>query len=376
VKLTFLRIWNLVLKEFIQFLRDWLMTAFILTLPALQLALLAQATGSRIAHLDVAVLDLDRSTASRRLTTTLDNRRELDVRYRPAALSDARDLLDRGQATLAVVISPGFAADLADATRAPDIQLVVDASNTVPASHALRAARSAVAAFVEENRFPGTWPQDPSSVVELRTTVRFNPTLDFRFFSIPAQVGFIVYQVTLTVSSVGLARERELGTLEQLMVMPLRRVELVVGKAIPALIVGALNFALMLALAVWGFGVPLRGSLLLLFLLTLLFVVVEIGYGILISSLARTQQQAILLVFVLAMVDMTFSGYMVRVKYLPALLRAVAQVVPFRHYLVIIRGVMLKGAGLDALWPHAAAMGLMGVLVMLVAVRSLSRSLD
>jgi len=151
---------------------------------------------------------------------------------------------------------------------------------------------------------------------------------------------------------------------------------LVIGKAIPALIIGALNFGLMLAVAVWGFGVPLRGSLLLLFLLTLLFVVVEIGYGILISGLARTQQQAILLVFVLAMVDMTFSGYMVRVKHLPALLRAVAQVVPFRHYLVIIRGVMLKGSGLGALWPHAAAMGLMGILVMLVAVRSLSRSLD
>jgi ABC-2 type transport system permease protein len=376
VKLVLLRIWNLVLQELIQSLRDWLMTAFILTLPALQLALLAQATGSGIAHLDVAVLDLDRSTASRRLAVALDNRRELDVRYHPAALSDARDLLDRGQVTLAVVISPGFAADLADASCPPSIQLIVDASNTVPASNALRAARGAVAAFAEGSRFSGTWSQDPTSVVELRTTVHFNPTLDFRYFSIPAQVGFIVYQVTLTVSSVGLARERELGTLEQLMVMPLRRVELVIGKAIPALIIGALNFGLMLAVAVWGFGVPLRGSLLLLFLLTLLFVVVEIGYGILISGLARTQQQAILLVFVLAMVDMTFSGYMVRVKHLPALLRAVAQVVPFRHYLVIIRGVMLKGSGLGALWPHAAAMGLMGILVMLVAVRSLSRSLD
>jgi ABC-2 type transport system permease protein len=158
--------------------------------------------------------------------------------------------------------------------------------------------------------------------------------------------------------------------------MPLRRIELLVGKAIPAMIIGALNFLLMLAVAVFGFGVPMRGSLPLLFTLTLLFVVTEIGYGIFISGIARTQQQAILFVFVLAMVDMTFSGYLVRVKNLPMTLQVIAQVVPFHHYLTIVRGVMLKGAGLDALWPHAVAMLLMGLLVTSVAVRNLSRSLD
>jgi len=206
--------------------------------------------------------------------------------------------------------------------------------------------------------------------------VRFNPTFNFRYFSIPAQVGFIIYQVTLTVASIGLARERELGTLEQLIVMPLRRIELVIGKAIPALLIGVLNFLLMLAVAVFVFQVPMRGSLSLLFLLTLLFVTVEIGYGILISGIARTQQQAILLVFVLAMVDMAFSGYMVRVKHLPAVLQAIANMIPFHHYLTIIRGVMLKGAGLDVLWPQAAAVLLIGLLVTAVAVRNLSRSLD
>jgi len=160
------------------------------------------------------------------------------------------------------------------------------------------------------------------------------------------------------------------------MVVPLRRIELVIGKAIPALVIGALNFLFMLAVAVFAFHVPLRGSLLLLFALTLLFIITEIGYGIFISGIARTQQQAILFVFVLAVVDMTFSGYMVRIKNLPAVLQAVAQVVPFRHYLAIVRGVMLKGAGLDVLWPHAAAMLLMGLLVTAVAVRNLSRSLD
>ncbi|MBE9471238.1 MAG: ABC transporter permease [Chloroflexi bacterium] len=368
-----MRIWNLVLKEFIQFRRDWLMTTFIITLPILQLVLLAQATGSRISNLHVAVLNHDRSSASRRLVTALDNRRELAVRHYLATLADTHRCLDQGEATVVVIIPAGFAADMADVSRTPQVQLIADASNNIPALVAISAARGAIAAFVRETGFFG---KNPVSTIDLRTTVCFNPTFNHKFFTVPAQVGFIVYQVTLTVASIGLARERELGTLEQLMVMPLRRIELVIGKAIPALVIGALNFLSMLAIAVFGFHVPLRGSLLLLFALTLLFIVAEIGYGMLISSIARTQQQAILLVFVLAMVDMTFSGYLVRVKNLPVALLAIAQVVPFRHYLTIIRGVMLKGAGLDTLWPHAAAMLLMGLLVTAVAVRNLSRSLD
>jgi len=370
-----MRIWNLVLKEFIQFSRDWLMTGFILSLPVFQLFLLAQATGSRISNLPLAVLDLDRSSASRQLVAALDNRRELDVCCYPATLADTHRLLDRGEATLVAVIPAGFAADLANVSRRPKVQFVADASNSIAGRIALGAARGAVSAFTAD-LFAGREGGAPSPAVDLRVKVRFNPEFDLRFFSIPAQVGFIVYQLTLTISSIGLARERELGTLEQLMVMPLRRIELIVGKAIPALVIGALNFLLMLSVAVFLFDVPMRGSLALLFFFTLLFIVAEIGYGILISAVARTQQQAILIVFVLAMVDMAFSGYLVRLKNLPMTLQVIAQAAPFSHYLTIIRGVMLKGAGLDVLWPHAAAMLLMGLLVAAAAVCSLSRSLD
>ena len=377
-----LRIWNLILKEFIQFFRDWLMTVFILTLPVLQLVLLAHTTGSRVSALPAAVLDLDRSSASRQLFAALNARRELDVCHYPPTLTDTRRLIDQGQAALAVIIPAGLAADLADFSRTPRVQVVVDGSSKVPALHALNAARDTLADFAVEHSsapLPGRTAARGSTAdrpVDLRTTIRYNPTLNTRFFTVPAQVGFIVYQVTLVVASIGLTRERERGTLEQLMVVPLRRVELFIGKAIPALLVGALNFLLMLAVAVFVFEMPMRGSLPLLFVLTLLFIVAEIGYGMFISVFARTQQQAILFVFVLAMVDMTFSGYLVQVKHLPAALQAIAQVVPFHHYLIIIRGVMLKGAGMDVLWPHAAAMLLTGLLVTAIAVRNLSRHLD
>jgi ABC-2 type transport system permease protein len=376
------RIGTLVLKEFIQFGRDWVMTAFILTLPVLQLTLLAQATGSGIYDLCVAVLDRDHSSASRRLVTALDAHRRLRVCHYPETVAETHHMLDQGEATLAVIIPFGFASDLASIARVPGVQLIADGSNNIPASHALSAARETIGAVGASRVAPpmGGWPegyeQGATSPVELRTTVRFNPELNVKFFTVPAQVGFIVYQVTLVVAAIGLARERELGTLEQLIVIPLRRLELVIGKAIPALVVGTVNFLLMLGVAVFAFHLPMRGSVPLLLILTVLFILTEIGYGVLISGLARTQQQAILFVFVLAMVDMAFSGYMVRVKNLPGALQAIAQVVPFRHYLAIIRGVMLKGVGLDVLWPHAAAMAILGVVVTSVAARNLNRSLD
>jgi ABC-2 type transport system permease protein len=373
-----LRIGNLVRKELIQLRRDWALTAFILTLPVLQLVLLAQSTSASIDNLSVALLDRDHSSASRRLAQALGNRDELQLRHFPATLAEARHLLDRGDAVLAVVIPEDFSSALARPGEQPAVQLVADAGNDLIAGIALSAARQALIGFAREETqlLQRQSAGNRAAGIDLRTTVRYNPTFDVKLFALPAQVGFIVYQVTLTVASIGLARERELGTLEQLMVMPMNRLELVTGKAIPALIVGTLNFLLMLGVAVFGFGVPMRGSLGLLLGLTVLFVTAEIGYGVFISGVARTQQQAILLVFVLAMVDMAFSGYMVPIRNLPMPLQVIARVVPLRHYLTMMRGVMLRGAGLDALWPHAVAVVLMGLLVTAAAVRNLSRSLD
>jgi ABC-2 type transport system permease protein len=298
----------------------------------------------------------------------------LEIHGFATSVDEAGRRLDRGDAILAVVIPEDFSDALARRTSAPSVQIIADGSNDLMADIALGAAREALTSFARDEAAGSSG--SAVSLIDLRATVRFNPAFDVKLFTVPAQVGFIVYQVTLAVAAIGLARERELGTLEQLMVMPLKRLELVVGKAVPALIVGMVNFLLMLAVAMWGFGVPLRGSLWLLFALTVLFVAAEIGYGLFISSIARTQQQAILLVFVLAMVDMAFSGYLVPIKNLPEGLRLVARIVPLRHYLTIMRSVMLRGGGWSALWPHAAAMVAVGVLVTVLAVRNLSRRLD
>ena len=369
-----LRIRNLIRKELIQLGRDVVLTAFIITLPVVQLVLLAGSTGSSIVGLDVVAVDRDRSGASRRALEALGNKEELEMWGAAVPLAEAHRLLDRGDAILMVVIPEDFSTALTRPTERPSIQLIADGSNDLVADIALGAAREALSDFARDE--VGLSRGTSASLIDLRTTVRFNPTFDVRLFTVPAQVGFIVYQVTLTVASIGLARERELGTLEQLIVMPLTRLELVVGKALPALLLGVVNFLSMLAVAVWGFGVPVRGSLWLLLGLTLVFVLAEIAYGIFISAMAHTQQQAILIVFVLAMVDMAFSGYLVPIKNLPSVLRVIARAVPLHHYLTTLRSVMLRGAGFREVWVHAVMMLVAGSLVALFAIRNLSRRLD
>ncbi|MBN1955522.1 MAG: ABC transporter permease [Anaerolineae bacterium] len=369
-----LRISNLVWKEIIQFIRDRMMAAFIFMLPILQLMLMAQATGTRIGNLSVAVLDLDHSRVSRQLIAQLDNRQELNVRYFATTEQELQQMLDRGQIDAGVILPRGLALELDGVGRTAQVHMIVDGSNSIVGSVAMSAAGSALLEYGQEmleERGETTQP-----LIDLNVVTYYNPAYETRPFTIPAQLGFITYQITLAVASLGLARERELGTLEQLVVAPLSRLELVIGKAAPALIVAGSNFLLLLGVAIHIFAVPMRGSMAILLGMTTLFIASEIGWGVLISAASRTQQQAILLVFILAIVDVTFSGYLVPVKNLPGPLRLVALVVPLYHYMIIVRAVMLKGAGLATLWPHAVALVGLGAAILGISARGVSRRLD
>jgi ABC-2 type transport system permease protein len=369
-----LRIGNVIVKELIQFGRDRILTLFILLAPALQLLLLAQAIERGINEQPVVILDLDRSYQSRRLITNLDNAEELRVQFQVDSPDDMRQLLDEGRARLAVVIPAGFAQELASPSSTQSIQVVADATNTIAASITMSAASGVVSRFAAD-LVAGRGIVVPE-FIDFRTNVRFNPTMDVRAYSIPAQLGFITYQVTLAVAALGLARERELGTLEQLMVTPLRRFELTVGKGVPAIAIGGGNFFVMWIISLVVFQVPMNGSPLLLAALTLLFITTEVSWGLVISAVSRTQQQAILFVFIQAMVDMTFSGFMVPVKNMPAVLQAISHFVPLQHYLSIVRSIMLKGAGLSELWPNVLALILLSLGMGLIALRSVSRRLE
>ncbi len=368
------RIGNLIWKELLQLARDRLLTTFLFVLPMLQLLLLARATGRGIKEQPLVVLDLDRSAVTRELVLRMNQREELAV---TRFVEDERALdaaLEQGTARAGVIFPLGFAADLADPARTATVRVVVDGSSDTVAGIVQSAVETVFADYTRQYLAArGLRPEPP---VDLRIVTYYNPTYNVRPFTIPAQVGFIIYQITLAFASLGLARERELGTLEALIVTPLSRTEIVLGKAIPAFLIGLVNFLVLVAVARWGFHVPMRGSFLLLLALTVPFLLAEIGWGVIISSISRTQQQAILFVFILAMIDLTFSGYLVPVKNLPMGLGLIARGVPMYHYLTVIRAVMLKGAGLADLGLHGLALVLLAAVILFGAVHRVSRRLD
>ncbi|MBN1656934.1 MAG: ABC transporter permease [Anaerolineae bacterium] len=373
-----LRIRNVIQKELIQFWRDRLLAAFVLLAPALQLVLMAQAIESGINEQPVVILDQDRTPLSRQLIVDLDNSEALRVRYYVDSDEAVRHLLDAGSVRLAVIIPAGFARGVSrlamPSSPGATVQIITDATNTVAASIAIGGTSTVLTKF-SSTVAAGHGLVVPE-LIDFRTNVRFNPSLNFRNYSVPAQVGFITYQIALAVAALGLARERELGTLEQLMVTPLRRLELTVGKGLPAVAIGSLNFVLMWLIARLVFNVPMAGSLLLLLTLTLLFLTAVVGWGVVLSALSRTQQQAILFVFIQAMVEITFSGFMVPLANMPPFLRFAARFFPLQHYLVIVRGITLKGASLPELWPNALALALLALVTWAAAFWRAARRIE
>jgi len=355
------RIWQLAFKEFIHFSRDRLMTPFILLGPLLQLVLMAWATSRDVEHLSLVVFDQDRSQISRALVTAVTNAGTLDVTARPDSLGETQRLIEGGKATVALLIPPGFAAELEAANSVPQLQVIIDGSNMIASRTVRQAIEGAVAEWGQKLAFQWGGARDAGMPIDLRMMARFNEELEYGLYAIPAELGFVVYMVTLLVAAIGIARERELGTLEQLLVTPVTSLELIIGKAIPAMVIAYVDFLLLLPLTVWGFNVPSRGSVWLLLSLTLLFITVELGWGIMISAIARDQQQALLFVFLLAMTEMVFSGYMVPVDNMPSLLRAASNLFPIKHYLIIVRHIMVKGVALPHIWVEAAALIVLGI---------------
>jgi len=378
------RIWQIMIKEFIQFRRDRLLTLFLLTFPALQLILVARVAGSDIVNLPLALLDQDKSQVSRGIGQALDNAPELALYYVPTSLAELEQLFDQGRATIGIVIPPGFAAGLAEANSSPQIQIIADGSNTYAGRAGLSTAEGVINTYLYRFLSHSSSARLAASqyastlvpLLELKTTTRFNQTLNRHYYTIPAQFAFIVYQVTVVVAALGLVRERELGTLEQLIVTPVRRIELLSGKAIPAVIIGLVEFMGMFLIMLGLFHLPMRGSWGLLLLLSTLFIIAEVNWGMMVSALARTQQQAILIIFPLAMTELSLSGYLVPVENMPLGLRLMANFSPIQHYIIILRSIMLKGANLAALWPHVLALILLAAGVVYLSQRNLARRFE
>ncbi|HJX38377.1 MAG TPA: ABC transporter permease [Anaerolineae bacterium] len=374
------RIFNLVVKDLQQFLRDRVLLIFVLVGPTFQLMMMGQATASDIEHLPTAIVDGDRTSDSRALTVALDNLDALDVTHYLEGEPEAGPLLDRGEISIAVVIPAGFASSLDSPSERAKVQLLVDGSQILGAYAALSAAEGAIAKMgsdvaLERLQSSGTsGPRVPT--LDLRTTARFNEEMNHSYYLLPSQLSLIVLIVTLLVSSVGIVRERETGTLEQLMVTPLRRVELIVAKATLPTIVAFVDFVAMLAMTVLVFGLPIRGSIALLLAVTLVFIMVQQTWGLVISAVSATQQQAVLLVFMMGILSVAFSGYLVAVQNMPVVMQLVSNLFPISHYLSMLRAIMLKGATITHIGPQLSALALLGVANLVISVRSFRKQLE
>jgi len=372
------RIWTLAAKELIQLWRDKMILIFVFFGPVTELALVAWATSGDIDHLPTAVVDRDHSPASRALVQALENTGTFDADYFMPAETQAQDLVDTGTVLVALFIPPGFEETLIAAREPAQLQVILDGADPSAARTAAGSAEQAIAAFAQEAALQRLGPMAShwGEVIELDVRVWFNEELKTSHYEVPSELGFMLVGVALMLASLGIARERELGTLEQLMVTPLRSTELIFGKALPVLFLSYLNFLLMLGLVVFAFGIPMRGSWALLLTIAFFYLLIEMVWGLMISAVSRTQVQALLLAFMLMMIEVVFSGYAFPVENMPWLLQGIANFVPIKHWLLILRGILLKGAGVDVFWRELLSLAALGVAINVATIFFLRRRLE
>jgi len=371
------RIWSLVIKEFIHLINDWWMPAFMLFGGALELLAVGWATSRPITNLPLMVLDRDQSAASRAVVTALENTGTFALEGQVADMDVIQDALDRGQINAAVIIPPDFDNDMASLTGRPTLAILLNGAESIPATAALRAVEGAVSDMGQRITLArlGLGPDDFAGF-EPSLRVWFNETLSEALYTTPAELGLMLEFTVLLFAALSFSRERELGTLEQLLVMPFSALEIIIGKAIPVVLVGFFDFVLMLSMVHFAFGVPVRGSLPLLLILAFGYLLVELSKGMVISVMSRTQHQAFLLVMMIGMADFMFTGYAAPVESMPQIVQWVANVIPAYHWLTIMRGILLKGAGLEVLWPNVLALAVLGLVSGTFSLRYVRRALD
>ncbi len=342
---------NLAWKEILQLWRDRVLLAFLIVAPFLQLFLIAEATGSGVRSVKLAVWDQDQSQLSQDLIRTLDNSEAFRLVARASSYAQVERLINDGNASAALIIPPDFSRALMRSDARATLNVIVDGTNVIVALYVLGDIEGAVNDVLHQLLAEVGLPLDAAGI-DLKVENAFNPTLFVRWSTLTAQLPFITYQVVLVVAAVGFVRERELGTMEQLIVTPISRLQLMLGKGLMALGVGIVNYGVLYVTLTQGFHLPMRGNLLLFTWLGLLFIVTEIGVGTLISIVTRSQQQAILIVFLLAILEVTYSGFIVPTENMPVFMQAAATVSPLQHFIAITRHVFLKGSTLPMMVDH------------------------
>lgn len=372
------RLRRMLVKEFLQVFRDPRMRAIIFFIPVFQTLVFGYAVTTDAKYVPTAICDLDGSVESRDLAAHFVRSGVFEVSGRVSDLREAQGMLDRGEVQVVLHMAPGFGADLG-AGRPARLQVLLDGTDSNIAGIALqyagriarRFSQEALAARQAKRRGPG--PLAP--VVEVRTRAWYNENLESRNFFVPGVIALLVSLVTLLLTSMAIVREKEIGTMEQIMVTPISRWEFILGKTIPFALIALVDMALVAAVGTIWFAVPFRGSFWLLALSTAVYILTTLGVGLFLSTVSATQQQAMMSTFFFFFPAMLLSGFVFPIANMPEAIQWVTYLDPIRYFLVILRGIFLKGSGLAILWPHLLALLAMGVAIFALSVQRFKKTL-
>ena len=363
------RVGFLVWKELIELRQDPRLFGIVVLAPILQLFMLGYAATTDVRNVPVVVADADRSAASRDLIARFEASPNFTVIGIVTGTNEIDPYLERGRAWMALSIPAGYGETLG-AGRPETVQVVADGSDANSTNIGLGYATSLIAAYAQQ--LAGARAGGGGGAgggIDARVRVWFNARLESRDFMIPGVLALLLMMITTNLSAMGIVREKELGTLEQLNVTPLKRWELVLGKLLPYALVGMIDVFLVMGVALLWFQIPLRGSIWLLLALNLVFLLSTLGLGLFVSTISSTQQQAMMTTIFFFLTPMIYlSGFVFPIENMPRVIQWVTYLMPLRYFLVIVRSIFLKGVGLETLWPQALALTAWGAAILTLAI--------
>jgi len=379
---------NITLKELLQLLRDKRMFPLILIAPVLQLLIYGYAATFDIENIATGVLDRNRSSESREYLRRFFNSRYFRAVLYAEDFEGIRAGLDSGKITAALVIPPDFARDVKKDAGAK-VQMIIDGTNSNEATLAANYAANISQRYAMENLYvQARISGNPDflkaaeraaagdMLVDDRLRIWYNPSLRSRNFMVPGVIALILLIMTSIMTAMSMVREKEIGTMEQLIVTPVKSVNLILGKLIPFIGIGILDVTIILVAAIFWFKIPVRGSIPLLFGLSGLFLLSTLGLGLLVSTFCRTQQQAMITTFFFIMPMILLSGFIFPIANMPQWIQYLTYLMPVRYFLVIIRGIILKGVGMDVLWPQVYPLAVFGGLMILLCILRFRKRAD
>lgn len=373
------RLISLIRKEFIQIWRDPRTLILVMILPVMQLFLMGYAATNDVRNVPLAVFDQDKSPASRALLDAYKAADYFHLAFDVDSEKELRILIDSGKARAGLIIPPDYSKRL-EKYGSAQVAFVLDGSDPTVASTSLSAAQligqEHATRILAEKLMRSSQVEEPRSAIEVRTQVWYNPDLVSAYYMIPGVIGMILYALTSILSASSIVRERERGTIEQLIVTPIRPWELVVGKLLPYIIIAYLNTLEVMIIGSWWFKVPIRSDLSIIMALSGIFLLSSLGIGLLASTIANTQQEAMLVVWMTLLPSIFLSGFFFPIEAMPKVLQWISNIIPLRYYLVIIRSLMVKGVGVEVLQDEILALTIFGIVIMTAAALRFRKRLD